>query len=222
MRTYIKPLIAIIAIFSGLSVNGQNEDVMIESNPPVFMETFVGDDGLAFQMILDKQLQSAPRFGFFSVTDLRPEWGKIQMEDYLVQGKLTYTILRGIDLAAGFSWNPVDGIRPSAAALFTYGNPQWFALFNPRIDLSKNPNLDNLILVEYKPELSSKLSLYSRVQALYVHTFGLDLHARSYVLLRAGVTWKDLSFGPAVNFDWFGPDKVFKSNIGGFIAINLF
>lgn len=191
-------------------------------NPPLIMETFAGDRALAYQMIINKKLQSVPKLGFFSVTNFQAEWGEPKVSDYMLQGNLTYSIIKGIDLSGGFIWNPIDGIRPSAGILFSYGNPELLVIANPRIDLTKNANFDILALVEYKPKVSEKLNLYTRAQGLYTQNVGLDFHARSYVMLRAGLTYKDISFGAAANFDWYGPMKHNENNLGGFILVNLF
>lgn len=88
--------------------------------------------------------------------------------------------------------------------------------------MTKNANFDALALVEYKPEINEKLNLYTIVQGLYTHNLGYDYHSRSYVMLRAGLTYKDITFGAAANFDWYGPMKINKNNFGGFVAVNLF
>lgn len=117
---------------SVLSAKAQETTAPETKNPPIFMETFAGDRALAYQMIINKKLQSVPKLGFFGVTNIQPEWGEPKMNDYMVQGNLTYSIVRGIDLSSGFIWNPIDGIRPSAGAIFSYGNPKLLAVVNPR------------------------------------------------------------------------------------------
>lgn len=209
-----------ILILSGLAANAQEATAVKQS--PIIMEAFTGNRALAYQMMINKKIQSIPKLGFFSVTNIQPEWGKPKIDDYMVQGNLTYSIIKGIDLSSGFIWNPVDGIRPSAGLIFSYGNPELLAVVNPRIDLSKNANFDALALVEYKPAMNEQWSLYTRLQGLYTHNLGYDFHSRSYVMLRAGLTYKDISFGAATNFDWYGPMKSNKNNFGAFVALSLF
>ena len=207
-------------IFLGLTAKAQETTAI--KQPPIIMEAFTGNRALAYQMIINKKLQSIPKLGFFSVTNMQPEWGTPKIDDYMVQGNLTYSIIRGIDLSGGIIWNPVDGIRPSAGIIFSYGNPELLAVVNPRVDLSKNANIDALALVEYKPEMNEQLRLYTRLQGLYSHNSGQDFHSRSYVMLRAGLTYKDISFGTATSFDWYGPMKSNKNNFGAFVALCLF
>lgn len=222
MTYFNKARLGIALFLYAFSAHGQEPTAPAVNNPPIFMETFVGDRALAYQMIINKKLQSVPKLGFFGVTNLQPEWGEPKMDDYMLQGNLTYSIIRGVDLSSGFIWNPIDGIRPSAGAIFSYGNPKLLTVVNPRIDLSKNANFDALALVEYKPIINEKLNLYTRLQGLYTHNLGHDFHSRSYVMLRAGLTYKDITFGAAANFDWYGPMKINKNNFGGFVAVNLF
>ncbi|WP_430611614.1 hypothetical protein [Flavobacterium sp. JP2137] len=222
MKHFNKVLLGITLFLSAFSTKAQETTIPAVKNPPIFMETFAGDRALAYQMIINKKLQSIPKLGFFGVTNIQAEWGEPKVNDYMVQGNLTYSIVRGIDLSSGFIWNPIDGIRPSAGAIFSYGNPKLLAVVNPRVDLSKNANFDALALVEYKPAINEKLNLYTRLQGLYTHNLGYDFHTRSYVMLRAGLTYKDISFGAAANFDWYGPMKINENNFGGFVAVNLF
>lgn len=215
-----KALLATLLTWTGMAAKAQ-ETVTVK-NPPITIEAFAGDRALAYQMVINKKLQSVPALGFFSVTNIQPEWGKPQIDDYMVQGNLTYSLIKGIDLSGGFIWNSVDGIRPSAGLIFSYGNPELLAVVNPRIDLSKNANFDALALVEYKPAINEKLRLYTRLQGLYTHNSGYGFHSRSYIMLRAGLSYKDITLGAAANFDWYGPMKINKNNFGGFVALTLF
>lgn len=222
MNTINKLLLSSALLLGGLTGSAQEKQAPAMGNPPVSMEVFAGDRALSYQMIINKKFQSVPKLGFFGVTNLQPEWGEPKMDDYMLQGNLTYTLIKGIDLEAGFIWNPIDGIRPTTGIIFSYGNPELLAVVNPRIDLSKNANFDVLALVEYKPALTESLNLYTRAQGLYTHNVGFDFHTRSYVMLRAGVTFKDVTFGAAFNADWYGPMKQNKNTVGGFVSMNLF
>lgn len=209
-------------MMSVFSVQAQETTVPSTINPPIFMEAFAGDRAWAYQMIINKKMQSVPKLGFFGVTHIQPEWGEPRINDFMVQGNLTAQLMRGIDFSGGFIWNPMDGIRPSAGAIFSYGNPNLVVVMNPRIDVSKNPNADVLALVEYKPVINPKLAVYTRLQGLYTHNLGHEYHSRSYLMFRVGLTYRDLTFGAGANVDWYGPRKMNKNNFGGFVAVNFF
>lgn len=217
-----KYLLGISLISLSFLAQAQEESSTPISNPPISMEAFVGNRNFSYQMIINKKLQSLPKFGFFGVTHLQPEWGEPKIDDYMVQGNLTYSVIKGIDLSSGFIMNPIDGIRPSAGIIFSIANPKLLAVLNPRVDLSKNANFETIGLIEFKPKLNEKLRLYTRLQGVYTHNIGLDHHSRSYIMLRAGVSFKEFTFGAATNFDWYGPMRMNKNNYGGFLLVNLF
>lgn len=224
MKLYHKFILIPALFLFAIAANGQGDIPPSTSNhsPPVFMEAFAGDHSLDYQLMIDKKLQSLPKLGFFSVNDLRPEWGTPYMNDYMIQGKLTYSLIRGVKLAGGFIWNPIDGVRPSGSIIFSHGSPTYLLIFNPRIDLAKNPNFDAMALVEFKPKVSEKLNLYTRFQSMYSYNFGYEFHTRSYIMLRAGLTWKDITLGLAATTNWYGPLKVNQTNYGLFVVLNLF
>lgn len=208
-----------LILFSPCSIAQEMPEI---KNPPVSIEAFAGNRALGYQMNFSKKLQSISGLGWFSVMNLQPEWGYPEMNDYMLQGKLTYSIVKGLDIAGGFIWVPIDGIRPSAAIMYSYGSPGLVIIVNPRIDLTKNANFDTMGLVEYKPKVNDKINLYSRIQGLLTRNLGYDQHARSYLMFRAGLTFKDVSFGAASNFDWYGPLKHHEKNFGAFVLFNLF
>ncbi len=191
-------------------------------NPPIYAEAMAGNRAFFYSLIVDKKLQSIPKLGFFSVVEGQPEWGKPMMGDFMTQGHLTYRLVKGLDAEAGFLRDPVDGIRPSAGLLFSYGKPGMLLILNPRMDLVKNPKTDLLALAEFRPQISEKFRLYTRVQGLYSWNTGHDFHARSYVRLRLGLNIRDIDFGLASNFDFYGPKKHYESNFGGFVLFTLF
>jgi len=221
--TQIKSLYMSMALFLSVVVTYAQEKFPVVQNPPVSMEAFGGNRAFAYQLILNKKMQSVPKLGFFSVTNFQTtSWKSSKMNDYMIQGNLSYNFAKRLDVTAGFLWNPVDGIRPSAGLLYSYGTRDLLALANLRTDLTKRANTDILTLVEYKPKVTDKLNLYTRFQGLYTYNFANDFHTRSYIMLRAGLTYKDLSFGVANNFDFYGPNRVYENNLGAFVMINLF
>src|SRR5699024_12591077 len=108
-------------------------------NPPISMETMGGTNAFFYQMVIDKKFQSAPRLGFFSVTNFQPEWGQAQMRDYMVQANLTYRLIENLDVAGGFIWDPVRGIHGTAALKYGYANRKWLVVVSPRVDLEEDP-----------------------------------------------------------------------------------
>ena len=224
MNRILKTLALSLAVsmsFSNLSAQEKESNPPIK-NPPIIVEGLFGNRGMSYQMNVNKKLQSIPKLGVFSVTSLVAEWEKTPMTDIMTQTNLTYSLVKGLDFAAGFHYTPVTGFRPTAGLIYTYAKPQFLLVANPRIDLKKDAVTEYMILTEYKPAINDKWSLYTRLQGLYGFNVDNSDHARSYIDLRAGATYKDFTFGLGANFDWYGPTKHYEPNIGAFISVPLF
>lgn len=213
-----------IILFSIISRNavGQEKSQIPVINPPINTEVLVSNRGLTFQMIIDKKISSIPKLGFFSVTSLVGEWGEDQIGDYMTQASLTYELVKGLKLAGGFHVTPVKGMRPIAGLIYTKANPIWLLVANSRIDYSKDTNVEGMFLVEYKPKFNDSWRFYSRLQALYEYSTVIDMQTRSYVMARAGLSYKEITFGAGTNIDYYGPEKHNENSFGGFISFLLF
>lgn len=163
-----------------------------------------------------------PWLGYYGVLNIQPEWDQKVMKYYMAQGHLSWGITKKIDIFTGFIWTPFDGVRPTAAAMYTLAKPELLFIVNPRIDLHKETNAEMLMVLEYKPKITETLNLYTRFQGLYSHNVKHDYHGRSYTMLRAGLTYKDISFGVGDNIDFYGPDKIRENNYGLFMIMTLF
>jgi len=79
-----------------------------------------------------------------------------------------------------------------------------------------------MTLIEYKPKVNAALNFYSRIQGLYGFVPESNIHNRSYIMLRAGLSYREFSFGLGSNFDWYGPMKHSENNFGIFLSALLF
>lgn len=191
-------------------------------NPPVSLEATFAHEGMLYQLMINKKLKSLPRLGFFSITSMNSSWDKGPYDGIMSQGLLTYKVLKGLDLVAGFHYTDVTGARPSAGLMYSYANKETLFVINPRIDLTKDAVFETMALFEYKPILNNGWKMYSRVQGVYGFSTDSGEHARSYILARLGVTIQEFTFGLAGNFDWYGPFRGHQKNMGVFIAVPLF
>ncbi len=198
------------------------QDSLVVKNPPIIIEPLVSNRGLYFQMILNKKLQAAQNFGFFSASGILAEWESSQMNEVMIQSYLTYQMLKGFTVNGGFHYTSVTGIRPTAGIMYTYTNPTWLLLIFPRIDLISKPNVETLLAVEFKPIINKNLKLYSRFQGTYVYNVNLNSHERSYVYLRVGMTYKEFTFGIGTNLDYYSFMKSNINSIGTFLKVELF
>jgi hypothetical protein len=191
-------------------------------NPPVPVEVFAGNNYLNFQMIVSKPFQQGSRFGFFNVTNFNGNYdNNLRRNEFLTQGLVNFEVYKGISLAAGATMNYVTGFRPTAGLQYLYGNREWLIVLLPRMDLRDDYNFETFGLVEYKPQLTKKLGLYTRVQGLYNHNIKQEFHDRSYLYFRAGFSYQNYQFGLGANFDRYGPMKVSGDNFGLFLRVLL-
>jgi len=191
-------------------------------NPPVTIEVLTGDVGIASQMIINKSFRLVPRLGFFSVTNISSKWNETTSKDAMSQANITFEIVKGLRLFGGMHYTPTTGLRPTSALMYTLNYKSLLLSIGPRIDLSKNSNAEGFIMAEYKPEINENWKIYSRVQGLYAQNLNSGEHARSYLMLRLGLSYKDIRFGFGANWDAYGPEKQSKQNYGIFLAVSIF
>jgi hypothetical protein len=221
MKFLNKIQVIFILLISIISWNSYSQDEH-PKKPPINTDILLSNRGMTFQMIINKNFQTIPKLGFFSVTNLVGEWNTNQVNDYMTQASLTFEIAKGFKLSSGFHLTPVTGIRPSAGLIYSFANQNWLVVSNPRVDLAKDVNVEELLLVEYKPKINDKLHFYSRIQCLYGYNTSSHEHSRSYVNTRAGITYREFSFGAGTNIDYYGPMKHNENSFGGFVSFLLF
>lgn len=215
----------ITALLSTSSVIAQNLNKVEKSslnNPPIVMESMVGTRGVMYQLIIDKKFKSIPKLGFFSVTNGIGTWDKEISQDIMTQAHLTYSLVKGLDITAGMQYTPVYGYRPVTSLVYSYAKNNLLFIVNPKIDIADDLASETMALIEYRPKIDENFSFYSRVQGLYGFVPNSGMHNRSYVMLRAGLSFNEFSFGAASNFDWYGPIKHNKNNFGVFFSVLIF
>ncbi|EJL74186.1 hypothetical protein PMI13_00919 [Chryseobacterium populi] len=192
------------------------------SNAPVVFELLTGYEGVASQLNINKNFKEVTGLSFFSVSNISSKWNEQNAKDAMSQFNLAYEFVKGFRILAGIHYTPSTGLRPSASVLYSYVSENITLVAGPRIDLSGNSNLEGFGMVEYKPKLNEKWRIYSRLQGLYAQTVKDDHHARSYLMVRAGLSYHDYSFGLGANFDAYGPERIIKNNYGVFASVRLF
>lgn len=193
------------------------------SNPPVIFEALTGDKGIAAQMTINKGFQGVKRLGFFSAANISSKWNEDHSNDAMIQANITFEVIKNIRVLGGMHYTPNTGLRPTAGLLYSLSTSEILLIVNPRfIGFSEKSIAEGMMLLEYKPAINENWKGYSRIQALYSETIKDGAHARSYLMLRLGVSYKTFTFGLGANWDRYGPFKESKQNFGVFAAIRLF
>ncbi|ASK32828.1 hypothetical protein CEY12_19155 [Chryseobacterium sp. T16E-39] len=203
-------------------VQGQSNDAKQDINPPVVFEILTGNVGIASQLNISKNFKDIPGLSFFSVSNISSKWNEKNAKDAMSQFNLAYEFVKGFRVFGGIHYTPSTGLRPSVMMLYSYVGDEITVVIGPRIDLADNSNLEGFGMVEYKPKLNDHWKVYSRLQGLYAQSLKGGIHARSYLMVRAGMSYKDYSFGLGANFDAYGPERMIKNNVGVFVAARLF
>lgn len=189
---------------------------------PINMEMMLGSRGIYYQVMVNKKFKSIPKLGFFSITNGNAPWEKEMTPDIMTQSHITYTLLRGLEVTTGLQYTPVYGFRPVASLIYSYSTPEFTIVANPKIDLASDWASENMLLIEYRPKINDNWSWYGRAQGLYGFVPSSGDHNRSYIYLRAGLSYKEFSFGLGSNFEWYGPIKHNENSIGLFATVLVF
>ncbi|MGG5210547.1 hypothetical protein ACQWU4_16595 [Chryseobacterium sp. MIQD13] len=193
------------------------------SNPPVIFEALAGNKGFASQMTINKNFEGSKKIGFFSVANISSKWSEDNSKDAMIQANITFEVVKNLRLVGGSHYTPNTGLRPTAGFMYSKSFNDFLLVVNPRfIGFSKSSIAEGFIMMEYKPEISENWKGYSRIQGLYSETIKNGEHARSYLMLRLGMSYKFITFGVGANFDSYGPFKESKQNYGVFAAVRLF
>lgn len=207
----------------GFSAIANAKDSTQTQITPIPLELFAGDEGLVFQMIVAKKFAPESRYGFFSVNNFFGDYSRANPQNELLsQAFATADIAYGISLLGGVSINNFTGWGPTAGLQYLFVNKNLLAIILPRYELGQEAHVEVFGLLEYRPRLTETWGIYSRVQAMYNQNVSTSAHDRSFVWLRAGVSYKNLQFGLGANLDYFGPEIKNQYSVGGFIRTELF
>ena len=216
-------LITTIAVFAQKKADSLNSIKPTKSSPPIPVEVFAGNKGLMFQMTVSKHFNPKSRFGFFNVNNFVGDYHSAnQNNQYMSQSWITADIWKGFSLNAGVVMNYMTGFRPTLGVQYVFVNRDFFVVALPRFDLTQTNNFETFALVEFKPKFNKNSGLYTRFQGLYNRNTKPDSHDRSYIWLRAGVSFKNYQFGIGSNFDFYGPNKLYENSLGIFVRTELF
>lgn len=214
---YLLSCVFIAVLWAGMSHSAMSQEFPPKVPTPV--EFMVGHNRMFFQMVVKKKFSPESKFGFLSVSSFSASYDNNKEDlDLAMPVLINYNIYKGFGLVGGTSINNAVGFAPLLGAQHSFANKEWVAVTVASVFLHSKRNVELFGIYEYKPSLSPKTSLYTRVQFLYIHSTRDDLHARSFLQLRAGLKMNALNFGLGANLDQYGPEKNFKPNYGVFVG----
>lgn len=191
----------------------------VKPKVPIPVEFMVGNERMFFQMVVKKKFSPESKFGFLSVSSFSADYSNTMEDlDIAVPVLVNYNVYKGFSVVGGLTLNNKVGFSPVVGAQHSYASKDWVAVTIATYFLNAKRNVELFGIYEFKPSINSKLGLYTRLQFLYVHGTRENLHARSFLQLRAGLKMKALNFGLGTNLDQYGPEKDLKPNYGVFVG----
>jgi len=213
----IKTIIFIGTLLLGIVYFGQAQEVVPKVPTPV--EFMAGNNRLFFQMVVKKKFAPESKFGFLTVATFSSSYDNQMDElDLVMPVLVNYNLYKGFGLVAGTTVNNVVGFSPIIGVQHAFANREWVAVTIASLFLNASKNAELFGIYEYKPKISPKTSLYSRLQFMYVHGTQQNHHARSFLQLRSGLKINELNFGLGANLDQYGPGKTYMPNYGLFVG----
>ncbi|QKG51250.1 hypothetical protein [Hymenobacter sp. BRD67] len=190
---------------------------------PLPVEVMAGHQQLILQTVVNRKFAPDSRFAFFNLTTFGADYhNEPTKNSYLTSAALKVELLPRFSVFGGLNMNSTVGFRPTGGLDYVFTNPTWLVVAEQSVDLTETHNLQSLVLVEFKPQLTERLALYSRVQGLYNYNTQEEAHDLSYLYLRLGLSYRTAGFGLAANLSRFGPFKVLKENYGVFLRKEFF
>ncbi len=182
------------------------------------IEAMVGSENYWYQHSVFRQFTPRSKLAFFHVSSLHVFYDEHKVDEIMSQSYLTYRLTPGVNLALGSFYATGPGFSPSLALQMMKKTDDLLVLVVPRVDLMKNATYEVMALAEYRPMLTEKIGIYSRVQLM--SNYGA-YHNRSYQNFRAGLSINKVQFGLALNLDEYGRETHTRHNVGLFIRTEL-
>ncbi len=183
------------------------------------VEVMIGGKEYRYQHFFAKPITGNSRLGFFHTSSMYFFYDEGKNIEMMSQSYVTYQVGSYVKAAVGTFYASVPGFKTSGALQLAHSRKDLLLLVVPRIDLWKNPSYEIMSLLEYRPSISDRVHLYTRLQVL--SNYGLTQHNRSYQNLRIGLGGKNTQFGIALNLDQYGSEVVLNRSWGVFLRHEL-
>ena len=217
----IHHLLFTILLFCSIVVFGQDHAPAMPA-PPIPVEATFGNNRVQFIGVLNRPVSADGKLSYFNLSTGMVDYSNTASETELViVNNLTYALFGNIRATAGAEWHYKLGLVPQVGLQYFKANRTWLFLLNPNINLQPSKAISTIGIVEFKPAISKDLAFYSKAQILHVASLSEGTHARSALMLRAGITKGKFTVGLGANFDYYGPLKIEKDNVGLFTRLAL-
>lgn len=209
-------------LFLPLSLFGQTLQDPPKYISPIPVEFMAGNNEFAFQTQINKAFAPSSKFSFLSIMSAAsPYKNNINSFDFINTSQVSYGVFKGVSVSLGISMNAKAGFSPTVGIQYVRATPTWLIVVAPGLLLSGSHNVQAVSVIEYKPKISTAVRFYSGLQGFYNYHISNGYHQRSYINSRLGLSYQQVTFGLGGNFNWYGPKKLYKDNIGVFLRYSF-
>jgi len=181
---------------------------------PIPVELMIGDKYGSVNVVFNKNFSETSRIGLFHLNTVQFGMKDEKYNSFILQDQLYIETFKNLRLAGGVVYSP-GGFNATAGLQYIYGGRKFFFLFAPRIDIERDPSYDIFTIIQYKPQISEKVKLFTRIQTLNLFHSGDNI--KSYQWMRLGLEIKGMQFGLGLNLDEYGPNPSVETSVGVFI-----
>jgi hypothetical protein len=213
-----KALLFLIILFAVLTIFAQEK--VEKSQSPIPVEFLVGNNRTYFELSLNRNIGG--KWFFSNMTTGAVDYkGTANETEVIMSNSMAYRFCKHLGASAGLQYHYYKGLVPNVALNASYSNKILILSWTTGMNFMPAYEWKNTAIVEFKPQLNENLSLYARALGVYSQNLNKNLHDRSFYYFRLGLTIKRVTFGLGANFDYYGPDMVYKENYGVFFKANL-
>jgi hypothetical protein len=211
----MKTIFTNILLLSAAILMAQDSLINKNSIIPVQIEALVGNNRFVLSAAVIKPFTVQSKFTILSVSQTANNYNNNLADFDLVNlTQVSYNVFRGFGPILGINTNNVSGFYPDAGLQYVLSRPTISFIISPDIGLTVGHYIEGIAILEYKPHIKKKFSLYTRVTGFYSYDIDNRTHGRSFFVARLGISYDRFTFGAGVNLDWYGPMKILKQNYG--------
>lgn len=191
-----------------------------QNQPPVSAELLLGEKRTSMLVTMNRKISGDFKYMNITSTTANYDLDKGRAELVMINSAI-YQFHKIFGVSAGLQYHFLKGLVPSVAFHTSYADPVWMFMFIPFLNFRPETNSENVMIVEYKPQLNDSFKLYTHIMGLYNHNVTLKSHDRSFYQLRLGVTYRNFTFGAGANLDYYGAKKINENTYGAFLKIDV-
>lgn len=192
---------------------------LIVDAQPIPVELMTGNKYGTVNLSFSRNFSQTSKFGFFHMNTVQFDYKDKNSNSFILQDLAYFEVIKNLRIAGGVAYSK-GGFDPTAGLQYVYSNQKLLILFAPRVNIESDPSYDVMTIFQYKPDISDKVKLYTRLQ--FLNLFNSDGNIKAYQWFRLGIEMKGIQFGLAYDLDEYGPNPTATGNFGVFVRKEIF